>query len=165
MRYLTAYGAALAVFVALDFTWFTMIARGLYVDEIGPLLLAQGRIAPAAAFYLLYVAGIAVFVIVPALERGGWVRALAFGALFGLVAYGAYDLTNLATLKGFTVKLAVIDMAWGAVATALAAGVGYAVGPVPSSSEEAKKPFPRRWGKGLGAGYACPRGSLRGKGS
>jgi len=130
MRYLAAYGAALAVFLGLDFAWLTIVARGFYAHEIGPLLLPQGRLAPAAAFYLLYLVGVVVFVIAPALERGRWTRAAGLGALFGLVAYSAYDLTNLATLKGFTATLAVVDLAWGAAVTAAAASAGYAAGRV-----------------------------------
>lgn len=128
MRNLAAYGAALLVFLGLDFAWLSLVARGLYVHEIGPLLLPQGRLAPAVGFYMLYVAGVVVFVVAPALERRSWTRAAGLGALFGLVAYSAYDLTNLATLKGFTATLAAVDLAWGAAVTAAAAAAGYAAG-------------------------------------
>jgi uncharacterized membrane protein len=128
MRFLAAYGATLAVFLGLDFTWLTLVARGLYIREIGPLLLPQGRIGPAIAFYLLYIAGVVVFVVAPALERGRWRRAPIQAAFFGLVAYSCYDLTNLATLKGFSATLTVVDLAWGAIATAVAATAGYAAG-------------------------------------
>ena len=128
MRNLAAYGAALHVFLGLDFAWLSLVARGLYVHEIGPLLLPQGRLAPAVGFYMLYVAGVVVFVVAPALERRSWTRAAGLGALFGLVAYSAYDLTNLATLKGFTATLAAVDLAWGAAVTAAAAAAGYAAG-------------------------------------
>lgn len=128
MRNLAAYGAALLVFLGLDFAWLSLVARGLYAHEIGPLLLPQGRLAPAAGFYMLYLAGVVVFVVAPALERRSWTRAAGLGALFGLVAYSAYDLTNLATLKGFTATLAAVDLAWGAAVTAAAAAAGYAAG-------------------------------------
>jgi uncharacterized membrane protein len=142
MRYSAAYGAALAAFLGLDASWLGLIARRLHRHEIGALLLAQGRIAPAACFYLLYVAGLTVFVLAPALERGGLGRAAGLDGLFGLVAYGAYDLTNLATLKGFTTVLAAADLAWGALATAIAASIGYAAGraigaPSPAASAPA----------------------------
>ncbi len=128
MRYLAIYGATLAVFLGLDFVWLSFVARSLYMSEIGPLLLPQGRLGPALLFYLIYIIGVVVFVIVPAVARGKASRATLFGALFGLVAYSTYDLTNLATLKGFTEKLTLIDLTWGAVATAIAASVGYALG-------------------------------------
>jgi uncharacterized membrane protein len=83
---------------------------------------------PGVLFYALYVAGVAVFVIVPALDRGRWIRAAGLGALFGVVAYATYDLTNLATLNGFSQKLAVIDMLWGATITAASASAGYFAG-------------------------------------
>jgi uncharacterized membrane protein len=128
MRYLAAYGAAFVVFLGLDFVWLSVFAGGFYARELGPLLLPQGRLGPAAAFYLLYLVGVVVFVVAPALERGRWTRAAGLGALFGLVAYGAYDLTNLSTLKGFPAILAVVDLAWGATVTAVAASAGYAAG-------------------------------------
>lgn len=126
MRYLAAYGAALAVFLGLDFTWLSIVARGLYAREIGPLLLAKPLVGPGVLFYALYLLGVVVFVVAPALERGRWSRAAGFGALFGLVAYATYDLTNLATLKGFSARLTLADLAWGMVVTAAAASAGYA---------------------------------------
>jgi uncharacterized membrane protein len=128
MRCLAAYGAALVVFLGLDFAWLTVFARRFYTGQIGALLLPQGRLGPAVLFYLLYLAGVIIFVVAPALDRGRWTRAPAFGALFGLVAYATYDLTNLATLKGFTLTLTMVDLAWGGSLTAVAACVGYAAG-------------------------------------
>jgi uncharacterized membrane protein len=128
MRYLAAYGAAFLVFLGLDFAWLSLVARRLYAHEIGPLLLPQGRLAPAIGFYILYLIGVVVFVVAPALERRRWTRAMGLGALFGLVAYSAYDLTNLATLKGFTATLAAVDLSGGAAVTAAAAAAGYAAG-------------------------------------
>jgi uncharacterized membrane protein len=128
MRYLAAYGAALLVCVGLDFSWMAVVAHGFYAHEIGALLRARIRLAPAAGFYLLYIAGVTAFVVAPSLERGGWRRAARLGGVFGLVAYGTYDLTNLATLKGFTAAVAAVDMAWGALVTAIAASAGHAAG-------------------------------------
>jgi uncharacterized membrane protein len=126
MRYLAAYGAAFVVFIGLDFAWLSLVARGLYAHEIGPLLLDRPLLAPGVLFYGLYLLGIVIFVVAPALERRRWIRAAGFGALFGLIAYATYDLTNLATLKGFSARLTVIDLAWGMVVTAVAASAGYA---------------------------------------
>jgi uncharacterized membrane protein len=128
MRNLAIYGAALIVFVALDFLWLGLFMAHFYQAQIGPLLLARGRIAPAIAFYGLYLVGVVVFVVRPALKARRWTRAAGLGALFGLVAYSCYDLTNLATLKGFTPTLALVDLAWGAVVTAAGASAGYAAG-------------------------------------
>lgn len=107
----------------LDFLWLRFGARPLYESEMPKLLLDKPNAIPAAAFYLLYVIGVVYFVVTPALEKGSWVQALIGGALFGLVAYATYGMTNLAVFKGFTAKAMVIDMVWGTVLTA-AAGVG-----------------------------------------
>ena len=115
---LIAYLATTAVFFALDFVWISLAMKHLYQAKLGPLLLEKPNFAVAAGFYLLYVVGIVVFAVMPALAQGNWVRALWTGALFGLVAYGTYDLTNLATLKLWSLKLTVIDMAWGTFVTA-----------------------------------------------
>ena len=109
----------LVIFLGIDFLWLGWLGRGLYVDEIGDLLRPRPDMAAAAAFYLLYSIGLLIFVLKPAQMAGSLQHALVYGALFGLVAYGTYDLTNLAVLKGFTLKIAIIDMVWGAVLTAV----------------------------------------------
>ena len=124
-RNLLAFVATALTFVALDFLWLTVASPTIYQDEIGPLLLAQPKVAPAILFYLVYLIGVVVFVVRPALEKGELRAATLPGALFGVVAYATYDLTNLATLEGFTTKLAVVDMIWGGLVTGVAAGVGY----------------------------------------
>ena len=103
----------------LDFLWLTMIAKKLYAEELGALLLAKPNMGAAVAFYAIYLIGVVTFVIIPALDKGSWVHALSFGALFGLVAYATYDLTNLATLKGFSTKIVVVDLLWGALLTSV----------------------------------------------
>lgn len=123
--YLIAYLATTVVFFAMDFVWISLAMKHLYQAKLGPLLLEKPNLAVAAGFYLLYVVGIVVFAVMPALAQGNWVRALWTGALFGLVAYGTYDMTNLATLKNWPWTVAVIDMAWGTAATAAAATAGY----------------------------------------
>jgi uncharacterized membrane protein len=124
-RYLAAYVAAAVVFLALDMTWLGLIAQQLYRDEIGALILDRPRLGPAAAFYLIYLAGIAIFAIRPALASGRFREALIMGAVFGFMAYATYDLTNLATLKGFSLKVTLADLAWGAFVSAAGAGAGF----------------------------------------
>jgi uncharacterized membrane protein len=89
------------------------------------LLLDKPNLAVAGAFYLLYVGGIVVLAISPALAENNWWKALLFGAVLGLVAYGTYDITNLSTLKGWSARLSMIDLAWGTVLTAVSATIGY----------------------------------------
>ena len=105
------------VFAVIDGIWLSIVANSFYKSQIGNLLLKQFNMGAAVAFYLIYIVGLIVFVISPALEKGSIKDALVYGALFGFVAYATYDLTNLATLKGYTLKLALVDMAWGTILT------------------------------------------------
>ena len=125
MNYVVAYIATAVVFLGLDALWLSKVALGMYRQELGSLLLEKPKLAVAGAFYLLYVAGIVVLAIVPALGGGGWVKVLLMGAVLGLVAYGTYDITNLSTLKGWSTRLALIDIAWGTALTAVSATIGY----------------------------------------
>ena len=123
-KWIAGYLAALIVFVAGDLTWLTLTEPGLYHPVIGPILADKPNMAAALVFYLLYLTGVTVFAIAPGLRSGRSRTALAHGALFGLVAYGVYDLTNEATLKLWSTGLSLVDMAWGAVITGLAALAG-----------------------------------------
>lgn len=126
LKYVIAYAATAVVFFGLDFVWLSRML-GFYRSEMGGLLLEQPKLGYAAGFYALYVVGIVALVVVPALGGGGWGQALLMGALLGLVAYGTYDMTNMSTLKGWSLNLALVDMAWGTFVTAVAATAGYFV--------------------------------------
>lgn len=115
-----AYLIALPAFLVLDAIWLTLMASRLYKPTLGPLLLEPFALGPAALFYGLYGIGLVVFAVLPGLASGKLITTFGYGALFGLVAYGTYNLTNLATLKGWTNQLSAIDMAWGATGTGLA---------------------------------------------
>lgn len=123
-RYAIAYAATAVVFAVLDLAWLSFAASRLYQPHLGAVLAEGFRAGPAVAFYLLYVLGMVVFAVGPALRGGGLGTALAYGALLGLVAYGTYDLTNMATLKVWPLKVTLIDLAWGSFATAVAATAG-----------------------------------------
>jgi uncharacterized membrane protein len=125
MTYVVAYIATAIVFLGLDAIWLSRVALGMYRSELGSLLLDKPNLPIAGAFYLLYVVGIVVLAITPAVAESSWVRALVMGAVLGLVAYGTYDITNMSTLRGWSVKLALIDIAWGTVLTAVSATIGY----------------------------------------
>lgn len=120
-----ATAAMLAVLAVLDAVWLSTATKLLYRPRLGALLNEMPVWWAAIAFYLLYAAGVMLFVLRPALSEG-WspVTAALFGAAFGLVAYGTYDLTNQASIRDWPVIVTVIDMAWGALLTATAAGIG-----------------------------------------
>ncbi|MBO5392643.1 MULTISPECIES: DUF2177 family protein [Pseudomonas] len=120
-----AYIGALLAFLVLDGLWLGVLMSSTYKELLGTLMLAQPKWGPAIVFYLLYVLGVVFFVVLPALARGSARRAALSGALFGLVAYGTYDMTNWATLQGWSAQLALMDMAWGGLLTCLAALSGY----------------------------------------
>lgn len=122
------YGATLVTFLVIDFAWLGWIAKGFYADQMGHLMRADVRWLPAFAFYALFVLAILVFVVLPAVERGSLLRAVGFGAFFGLVTYATYDLTNLAVLEGFGTRLALVDMVWGTVLCSLVSAAGYLAG-------------------------------------
>ncbi|PJI37615.1 DUF2177 family protein [Ferrovibrio sp.] len=122
---ITATLAALASMAVLDFLWLSTVTKLLYRPKLGALLNEQLVWPPAILFYLLYGFGLALFVLRPALGSGASpLTAALYGAAFGLVAYGAYDLTNHATLRGWPLSITIVDMAWGAFVTAVATGIG-----------------------------------------
>lgn len=124
---LAAYFGTAVVFFALDFLWLTVIGIGFYRAEIGDLLLERPNLVPAALFYLFYVAGIAGFAVLPAINNQSWLWALLAGVALGLLAYGTYDMTNLSTLKGWSLQISLIDLAWGGFLTGISALAGYFV--------------------------------------
>jgi uncharacterized membrane protein len=112
-----------AVFLVADLIWLKWLGRGFYETEMGAMLRVPPNLAAAASFYFVYVTGLVVFVVPPAAIAQPLWQTVAFAILFGLVCYGAYDLTGLAVLKGFTARIAVIDLAWGTFATTVTAAI------------------------------------------
>ena len=113
-----AYVFAVVIFVAIDMIWLLWLGRPFYVAEIGGLMRTNPNLAAAVAFYLLYSVGVVYFAVNGAVQSGNASQALLQGAMLGLIAYGTYDLTNLAVINGFTLKIALIDLVWGTVLTA-----------------------------------------------
>jgi len=120
-RYAVLYLATLMVIVPIDFVFLGTIARGLFTAEVGDML-GEVRPAPAILFYLLYVAGILVFVSGHAAAT--WPSTLSYGALFGLFCYATFELTALSLLKHWTWTVVVVDVSWGAVVTAASSTLG-----------------------------------------
>jgi uncharacterized membrane protein len=121
------YAVALPVFLLIDLIWLGIIARPFYQKHMGHLMRPDVNWAAALVFYLVFVAGIVVFVVWPAIERESLTHALILGTLFGLVTYAAYDLTNLATLNTFPITVAVVDLIWGMVLCSTVGTVTYLV--------------------------------------
>lgn len=127
LRYVLTWVAVTAVFLTIDAVWLAYVAKGFYQKHIGAMLRAEFLMAPAALFYLFYTFCLVILVIIPATRAASPWQAVLLGALLGLCAYGTYDMTNLATLKGWPVIVSVVDMAWGATITAFVCWVGYMV--------------------------------------
>jgi uncharacterized membrane protein len=120
-----AYCATLLAFVGIDFVWLSLAAKRLYRPVLNDILLDGFRLAPAAAFYLIYGVGLVAFAVRPGLSADSPRLALLNGALFGLCAYATYDLSNQATLRDWTISLTLADLAWGTILSATAAVIGY----------------------------------------
>ena len=123
MPHVIAYIAALVALGVLDFIWLGFIAKDLYRETIGHLLAPDVNWLGALGFYFLYPVGVVIFAVMPQVAAGDWMRAALMGGLFGLFCYATYDLSNLATLKGYPVKIALIDIGWGVFITAVSSGV------------------------------------------
>ena len=127
VQFLKLYAATAAVFFALDLTWLGVVAKEFYRAQLGHLVRSDTQWVPALLFYLIYVAAAIVLCVQPAVERQSVARAIGTGALFGLAAYAAFDLTSLALLKDFPATVAVVDLAWGTVLTGSVCGASYLV--------------------------------------
>ena len=125
---LKLYFITLAIFAGIDALWLGFVAPQFYRSQIGHLMAESVNLLAAGVFYLLYMAVLLYFVVEPAYRRGNIKDATLGGALFGLVTYGTYDLTNLATLRDWPVLVTVVDLAWGTILTAAVAAVSVWVG-------------------------------------
>jgi len=122
-----AFAIVLIIFSVIDTLWLGFMGDRVYRPLIGEVLADKFRLAPAIAFYALYAVGLTLFAVLPALKSGDWKTALLWGALFGLFAYGTYDLTNYATLKTWGLKITLLDMTWGVVVSGTASAAAAAV--------------------------------------
>ena len=124
-KIILSYLLTTVVFFAIDMVWLGFVAKNIYQKYLGALLSETVNWAAAIIFYLIFIVGIFIFVINPAIEKQSVIRAIVLGTIFGFIAYATYDLTNYATLKGFPLNIVFIDLAWGAVLTALVSTAGY----------------------------------------
>jgi uncharacterized membrane protein len=108
------YLITLAVFFLIDMVWLGVVAKNFYRKHLGTMLSPKVNWAAALLFYLVFIVGLLIFVIRPALAQGEPLKALLLGGLFGLISYATYDLSNLATLKNWPIIVTVVDLVWGA---------------------------------------------------
>ncbi len=123
--FIKLYFIALPIFLVIDMLWLGLIAKNFYAKQIGFLMKTNVNWTAAIIFYLLFVVGLVLFVIAPALEKHSWLYALLFGALFGLITYATYDLTNLATIKDWPIIVTIIDLIWGVVIAAIVSIISF----------------------------------------
>jgi len=126
--YLKLYFATLIAFFAVDIVWLGLVARTFYRKHLGFLMAPSPNWLAAIIFYLLYIVGILVLAVLPGLETNSLETTLLRGALFGLVAYATYDLTNLATIKDWPLIVTVVDLIWGTVLSVVVSFAGYMAG-------------------------------------
>lgn len=119
------FAIALPVFFAIDMIWLGFVAKGFYRAQIGQLLKPDVNWIAAVLFYAIFLCGLVVFVVAPAVEKQSWQHALAYGAFFGFVCYATYDLTNLSVAKDWPLPVTIVDMVWGAVLSASVASATY----------------------------------------
>lgn len=119
------YLIALPVFFVIDMFWLGIVAKSFYRDQIGALMRPDINWIAAIIFYLIFILGLVIFVIGPAVEKGAWTHALMYGALFGFVCYATYDLTNLAVAKDWPLLVTIVDLIWGAVLAASVSTISY----------------------------------------
>ncbi len=125
MKFLIAYFVTALVFLIIDYIWLGFVMKDYFQSQLKHLMADEVNFSIAALFYLFYAAGVVYLCINPALVEGDWTKALINGAILGFLAYGAYDVTNAATLRDWPIPMSIIDVAWGTGLTALSAVAGY----------------------------------------
>lgn len=127
-KYILLYAITFVIFLVIDLIWLNFIAKDLYQKEIGSLLLKNPNLIPALLFYLLFIFALFVLVLIPGIESQSLGKTLMLAAIFGLTTYATYDLTNLATLDGWNIRITIIDLIWGTSVSTLTAFLGYLIG-------------------------------------
>lgn len=126
-KLIITYISMLILFLLLDSIWLGLIAKDLYKNNIGHLMGGKVIWGAAIIFYLLFIVGILIFAVLPSIETTSVLKTLLLGALFGLITYATYDLTNQATLKDWPLKITIIDMLWGSTISMLVSYIGFTI--------------------------------------
>lgn len=124
MTYLVLYAVTVVVFLGLDVVMLKKVMYPMFSSNIGSMMLDSPKMGPAAAFYLFYVGGVLWFASIPALQSGQPSQAFVAGFVLGLLAFGTYEFTNFATLRGWVIQMVAVDVVWGGVLTGTSAWVG-----------------------------------------
>lgn len=127
VNYAALYAITAGLFVLFDAVWLGVVAKKLYATELKGLMTTNVKWGAAALFYAVFIAGLIYFVIAPALKADSNSTLVLAGAAFGFVTYATYDLTNYATLKGFPLKIVIIDLLWGTAVSTMVASLAYVV--------------------------------------
>jgi uncharacterized membrane protein len=125
--YLKLYALTVPVFFAVDIIWLGFIAKKFYRNNLGFILSPQVNWPAAISFYLLYIAGILIFAVVPALEKESFGRALLWGCLYGFFTYATYDLTNMATIENWPLKVVIVDILWGVFLCSMVSSISFLI--------------------------------------
>lgn len=125
LKYVIGYLGTGLAFAIVDAVWLSTVGPRLYRPTLDPVLADEFALAPAIAFYVIYIAGVMILAVTPAVREGEWTRALFTGAVLGFLCYATYDLTSQAVLKVWSTKISVADIAWGTFLTAVSAVAGY----------------------------------------
>jgi len=123
--FIKLYFLSLSVFLLIDGVWLTLIAKNFYAKQLGYLMAKSPNLLAALIFYLIFIVGAVVLVLMPALEKNSLYQAILMGALFGLCSYATYDLTNLATIKDWPLLVTIVDLIWGTVLSATVSGLSF----------------------------------------
>jgi uncharacterized membrane protein len=127
MNIFFSYIAVLVPLVVLDALWILVLAKNFYATQMSFLFSKSISFTPIVFFYPIYALGVLMLVVIPAVSAGSWFQALWRGVLLGLVAYGAYDLTNQATINGWPTVVTLVDIGWGVIVTALTSLIAYLI--------------------------------------
>ncbi len=127
MKLISQFLVVLVVFFAIDLFWLGVVAKNLYSKYLGYLMAPQVNWTAAIIFYILFIIGLMIFVLLPALDKQSLMHALVYGALFGFFTYATYDLTNLATIRDWPITITIIDLIWGTSLSAAVSSISYLI--------------------------------------
>jgi uncharacterized membrane protein len=122
------YLLTIPVFFAIDIVWIGFIAKDFYRRQLGYLMRAETNWLGALIFYLIFIIGLLIFGVLPALDKGSWQHAVIYGGLFGFFCYATFDLTSYALIRDFPLKVVIIDLLWGTALSAAVSAASFFIG-------------------------------------